>query len=213
MRSTDQVTPSALFWAWFRERNHEYGSLNRAENKEQLLDQFQNRLHQYDDCLAFEISEPMDDGSNELIITAEGLVGKFPEVEALIEAAPELPGWKFVAFKQPLGFDFIHEYGNLTIDPRSVWFLPMRSKSDPSILGLRVGLPDFDETNAKCIKNSIWIVLDTGLGERVCAERIRHVEVTQLPPTPEDEGFIKLKELPEYLQWNDRRDEKVPATA
>ena len=101
MRPTVQDTPSGTFWAWFRERNHEYKSLDRSENKEQLLDQFQDRLHQYDDALAFEISQPLDDDSNELIITAEGVAGKFPEVEALVKAAPELPGWKFVASSSP----------------------------------------------------------------------------------------------------------------
>lgn len=138
-----------------------------------------------------------------------GVRAKFPKVEALVAAAPKLPKWKIIAFKPALGFEFVHEYGELKIDPRKLWFLPLTAKSDPSILGLRIGLPDFDAGAEERIKNSVWIILDTGLGEEDCAQRIRHVEVVSLTKTPEDEGFIELPEPPDYLAWRDKRSASV----
>lgn len=61
------------------------------------------------------------------------------------------------------------------------------------------------------IIHSLWIVLDTGLGEVVCAERIKHLEVTTMPTNPADEGFIELNELPDYLDWIDRRESAAKA--
>ena len=206
MTATTEDKSEAQFWAWFSKRHDEYRSVDRSTNSEDLLDRFQEQLHRYDDRLYFEISEPLKDGSNELIITAEGIRERFSKVEALVAAAPKIPEWTIIAFRPALGFEFVHEYGELKIDPRKLWFLPLIAKSAPSILGLRVGLPAFDEAAEDKIKNSVWIILDTGLGEQICAERIRHLEVVVLPEKPEEEGFIELPELPEYLAWTDKRN-------
>jgi|GEM_PF-1149688 len=206
------------FWTWFEGEHDRFRNIEKAKDGEELLDLFLARLHELDSELYFEVSQPLDDDSNELIISAEGVRAKFPKVEALVAAAPKIPKWKIIAFKPALGFDFVHEYGELKIDPRKLWFLPLTAKSDPSILGLRVGLPDYDEDAEDKIKNTVWIILDTGLGEKTCADRIRHLEVIALPEKPEDEGYIELPELPDYLAWIDKRNSEQdgadqPATA
>jgi hypothetical protein len=203
MTSCTDNSPESKFWNWFETNHERFRSVDEAED---LLDLFEAHLHEYDAELFFEISEPLDDGSNELIITAEGVMAKFPKVEALVAAAPAIPNWKVIAFKPAIGFNFVHEYGDLKLDPGQLWFLPLRAKSDPKILGLRIGVPDFDESDVEQVKNSLWIILDTGLGERVCSERIKRLEVALLPETPEDEGYIELPELSEYLGWRDRTD-------
>ncbi len=194
------------FWKWFATAHERYRSIDRAKDREELLDLLLERLHDFDSELYFEVSQPLEDGTNELIITAEGVRTKFSKVEALVAAAPMLPKWQIIAFKPPMGFEFVHEYGELKIHPRNLFFLPLTAKSDPTILGLRVGVPDFDEKSKAKIENSVWIILDTGLGERCCAERIRHLEVAQLPTNPEDEGYIRLPELPDYLAWIDNHN-------
>jgi len=199
-------SPESKFWTWFEAEHDRFRNIDKAKDGEEMLDLLLARLHAYDRELFFEVSQPLDDGSNELIISAEGVRAKFPKVEALIAAAPKLPNWKVIAFKPALGFGFVHEYGDLKIDPRKLWFLPLTAKSDPSILGLRVGLPDFDEGTEDKIKNSVWIILDTGLGEKTCADRIRHLEVVALPDRPDEEGFIELPELADYLAWIDKRN-------
>lgn len=204
---SSEEDPETRFWNWFGDHHDKYRSVDRAEDGEELLSCFLEELHRYDEDLYFEVSEPLEDGSNELIITAEGLRKKFPAVKALVDAAPKFQKWKVIAFKPALGFDFIHEYGDLKIDPKKLWFLPLTAKSDPSILGLRVGLDGVEESTEEKIKNSIWIILDTGLGEEVCAERIRHLEVATLPEKPEDEGFMEMSELPDYLVWIEKRND------
>lgn len=198
-------SPEAKFWTWFGSEHERFRSIDKADDGEALLDLLLEHLHKFDPGLFFEVSQPLEDGSNELIISAEGVREKFLKVEALVAAAPKFPKWQIIAFKPALGFEFVHENGELRIDPRELWFLPLTAKSNPSILGLRIGLPEFDETAEEKVKNSVWIILDTGLGERACAQRIRHLEVEQLPKSPEKGGYIELPELPDYLAWIDKR--------
>jgi hypothetical protein len=218
MSLSARESPEAKFWTWFGSAHERFRSIDKADDGEELLDLLLEHLHEFDSELFFEVSQPLEDGSNELIISAEGVREKFPKVEVLVAAAPKLPKWQIIAFKPALGFEFVHEYGELKIDPRKLWFLPLIAKSDSSVLGLRVGLPDFDKTAEEKIKNSVWIVLDTGLGEEVCAKRIRHLEVVKLPEKPEDNGYIELPELSAYLAWIDKRNSEQdgadqPATA
>lgn len=135
-----RTSPEARFWDWFKENHDRFRSVDTSEGEE-LLDLFETHLHEYDAELSFEISEPLDDGSNELIISAEGVCAHFPKVEALVSAAPALSKWKVIAFRPAQGFDFTYEHDDLKLDPGQLWFLPLRSKSSPEVLGLRVRVP------------------------------------------------------------------------
>jgi hypothetical protein len=96
----------ADFWNWFAVAQERFRSVQVPE-KEQLLDELLARLHDYCDALYFEIGGTPGDVS-ELVITAEGDARYFGAVQDLIEAAPSITGWRFVAFRPPMGFQFHH---------------------------------------------------------------------------------------------------------
>jgi hypothetical protein len=48
--------------------------------------------------------------------------------------------------------------------------------------------------------NAGRILLDTGLGERPCVELIEQVEVVALSEQPQNEGFVPLTGLGDYLE-------------
>ena len=201
-----ETSTERQFWDWFGSIQHLYRSMEAAADSERLMNEFEKQLHAIDEDLYFEFSEPMEDGGNELVITACGKQDKFDCVRTLVAAAPALAGWTIIAFKPAMGFTFTHDHGDVVLKPSELWFLPLVSKSNPRILGLRIAVPDYDPTMKDKITHSLWIVLDTGLGEVVCAERIKHLEVTTMPVKPADECFIELNELPDYLAWIDRRE-------
>jgi hypothetical protein len=191
------------FWTWFIKNERRYRNVKTPE-KEQLLDELLFALQDYSAGLWFEIgSHP--DGLRELVVSAGGDASYFPDVRALISAAPTLEGWEFTAFKQPQGFEFTTEYEGVTIVPSEAWFLPLVSQEDPRELGLRIAVPDFNELHEETFVSACYIVLDTGLGEFQASEQIRHVEVCSVPTSPESEGFIKLDELGSYLKWRESR--------
>lgn len=190
------------FWSWFHAHHAEVAAL--AGGDDPRWDAVLARLQSVDPALRFEFSDPQD-GVRDLVLTVEGNASKFALVDAMAAAAPSVPGWRIVALKPPMGFDFVTTYEGDRFDPRSMWFLPMTSASRPTALGLRVGLPGLAATTQRRAENAVWIILDTALGERAAATSFAMVEVVTLPAEPEKQGYIELPELPAYLAWHARK--------
>ncbi|MBP1688563.1 MAG: hypothetical protein H6Q33_4706 [Deltaproteobacteria bacterium] len=186
------------FWTWF-ERNAERFRDVEVPDKEQLLDELLEALHGYCPHLWFETGRA-DDGCNELIISAEGDTSYFSAVRTLIAAAPQIAGWRFVAFKPGSGFDFDTCYEDVTFSPKATWFLPLRSSSDPSALGIRVGYAHYDQAREQTFLTGTFIMLECALGELALAEHVQHIEVVGLPSSPESSGYSPLPELADLLR-------------
>ncbi|MDH5830629.1 hypothetical protein QFW80_08895 [Luteimonas sp. M1R5S18] len=186
-----------VFWLWF-ERNEQRFRNVEVDDKEQLLDEILEQLHAYCPNLWFEIGRA-DDGVCELIVTAEGDIDHFSAVRTLIAAAPPVPGWRFLAFKPAMGFEFDTSYAGITFSPEATWYLPLRSSSDPSALGLRVGYAHFDATRSQDFLTGTFIMLECALGELALAEKVQHIEVAALPSSPETSGYSPLPQLADLV--------------
>jgi hypothetical protein len=164
-----------------------------------MLDELLEQLHAIDDGLFFELSEPHE-GVNELVITAEGDRELFSLVDRVVAAAPQLGAWQVIALRPPLGFDFEINYEGIKLDPEKLWFMPLAAGSGGEHFGLRIMVPNLREAEEQTATNAVWVLLDTGLGERQCAEVIEHVEVARLPSMADTSDYVPLKELPAYLK-------------
>ena len=182
-----------IFWAWFEQNEEKFRDVEVPE-KEQLLDELLDALHNYCEHLWFETGRA-EDGCNELIISAEGDTSYFSAVRTLIATAPPIVGWRFVAFKPGTGFDFDTCYEGITFSPKAAWFLPLRSSSDPSGLGIRVGYAHYDPALQKTFLAGTYIMLECALGELALAEKVQHIEVAALPSSPESSGYSPLPAL------------------
>ena len=185
------------FWVWFSENHEAIESYKSGDEK--LLDEITEELHKYNENLYFEFST--HDEINEFIITAEGDSEHFDSVFTLIDSAPNIKGWKFIALKPAMGFEFITSYEGVDYNSDDLWFLPLSGKSNPKVLGLRVGIPNYDKKIHENSVSAIWILLDSGLGELKTTQEVHHVETTALPKNPEESGYIKVKEMEDYLEW------------
>jgi hypothetical protein len=191
------------FWAWFVNNSDRLAKKDIA-SKVGLLDTVQDELHDIDEGLYFELSEPQD-GVSEFIITAEGKRELFSVVEAVIAAAPRVAGWQFTALIPPMGFEFVIDYGGIKLDPNGLWFMPLTEGANDQHLGLRIGVPKLTSRKMHATLDATWVLLETGLGERQAAEAIEHVEVVRLPRDPEGEGYLRLAELPGFLTWRESK--------
>jgi hypothetical protein len=191
----------AEFWTWFAQHSNDLAQA--CSDTSPVLDELLQSLHGVHPDLYFEICTNSD--PRELIVTAEGRRELFPLADVVVAAAPRIEGWVFTALKPPMGFEFQTRYEGTTFDPRSMWFLPLESQSNPAALGLRVGIPEFVHVQEKSTKNAILVILDTALGERSAASDIQHVEVTALPAKPDEQGYIELTELADYIAWKKRK--------
>jgi len=185
------------FWRWFEDRRSDFDALE--DTGQPFWDEALKQLHRVHKNLRFEVSVA-EAGIREFIFTAEGEVEAFPVADALVAQAPEIPGWTFVALKQPRGFDFAFDYEEIDFDPKTMWFGVLRNSSMPNGIGLRVGVPDFARATEQQWFNAVAIILATALGERTVAVDIQHLEVCPLPEDPAASGWLELDKLPKCLE-------------
>jgi hypothetical protein len=188
------------FWIWFR------GFADRLPRDNipgAFQDELLSQLHCYDDRLYFLIST--NTSPRELIITADGNRDAFPSADSLVAAAPELDNWIFIALKPPMGFNFHHTDGPISLDVSELWFMPTTSSDGPSALGIVVAFPDADFVLDNQSVDTAYTILETAIGERSCTNDIAHVAVDDLPDAPERKGYLKLTKLPDYIAFHKRK--------
>jgi len=190
------------FWRWFADHRSEFNVLSNPD--EPFWDLALQQIKRIDERLWFELSST-DNGVREFVVTAEGHVEAFPVAEILVNLAPELEGWVFVALKPPMGFEFTTHYEGALFEPRLMWFLPLEDSSRPHDLGMRVGIQGLESMDKSKAHNAVLVILDTALGERSAAVDIQYTEVSELPADPESFGYIELPELPSYISWRKRK--------
>jgi hypothetical protein len=193
---------TSQFWNWFKDYNKSYTFLNSVDEniQEQLLDKLLERLHNYCGKIYFEIGG-FPDEDQELIITAEGDKAYFDKVEHLINNAPEIEGWTFIAFKPAMPDHFKSKWDALELDTEDMWFLPLSNEKTQD-LGIRVYFNNQDliKDNATLIP-LLYKMLDTIVGEKSFALDIKYVDTDLLPDKPE-EGLYPILELPKYIEWH-----------
>jgi hypothetical protein len=192
------------FWKWFAGFAKRLPSVDPPESMlDELLAEIHHRL---DDRIYFEMST--NTPQKELILTACGNVAVFPIIDAIIGVAPSITGWSFVALKPAQGFAFSYRDGEIELDIAELWFMPLQSTEKPTQLGLRLAVPDADTVLARQSVDIAHTILETAIGERLCATAIQHVEIGILPTDPAADGYLKLSQLGEYLQWRAAKSEQ-----
>ncbi len=199
-----QGTVSAeSFWQWFVDNENRFRQIDDS-NSGPLLDEMEAHLHRFCSELFFEIGgEP--NGPSELIITAEGAVNCFPYVRALVKKAPILDGWRIVAFKPPMGFEFSTRHGSVRVNAGELWFRPLKSATHPESLGLLIGVPGYDRSLRDDYLFAVTVALRTALGELTWAQAVHYVDVGPLQGAQRKDRFMRITELPRYIEWKQRR--------
>jgi hypothetical protein len=191
------------FWDWFEQNNASYFFLNQLDNeaeREKLLEEFLKQLHLYCPKLFFEIGG-MPDETQDLIITADGNVAYFPDVEALVAEAPRMENWNVIAFKPATDGSFAIEYEGVDFDPNEAWFMPLENAAKPGALGLRIFIEKIDHEQKIQLVTAAYLVLDSLLGEKTNALAIQHVEFAQFGERTDRSGLIRLAEIAQYVRW------------
>jgi hypothetical protein len=190
------------FWDWFIANNARYLFIHEVEPalQQTFLAELADKLHVFNRNLFFLVGGNPDEDM-ELVITAEGNRKYFDKVEELVNAAPEIPRWKVLAFKPPMGCDFKIDYQGYTFDPTQIWFIALENPANPSEVGIQVCYNDYTQERENEFLGGTFLILDIVLGEYSATMDLHHIEVGPLPENPEDEGFLNLCELEKYIRW------------
>jgi hypothetical protein len=189
------------FWKWFSENNHRFLFATQVEEAERdrMMNEQGAKLHEYHEHLFFLVGGHPDHADTELIITAEGITEYFPFVEELVSAAPEIKGWKFIAFKPPMGKGLRVEQGGKTFDPEKIIFIPLHNPEEPDGVALNICYPDYDEKERNLFLSGTYIMLDTLLGEKSTMLDIDHFEIIRTPADIASYDFHHLNDIKEYI--------------
>jgi hypothetical protein len=190
------------FWNWFKQHSKSYSFINQVDSeiKEKLLSDFSKELRKYCDKLYFEIGGDSEE-CDELIITAEGNIDYFNQVEHIVNTAPKIDKWIISAFIPPRDIHFKLNYEGLVLNPEEMWFMPLENKDSPSAIGISIYLKNYELVkDHDFFESAMYKILDVLLGEKSAASDIEYINFDQLPDDPEEDGMIELADLSNYIQ-------------
>ncbi len=189
------------FWDWFITKSEFLMDLDNSKDKDQLIKEFEEVLASYSEGLSFEISELSQNGRS-ITFSAEGDEDYFEDVIELTNNVPILDFWDIVAFKQPQGERVRIKFENYSINSKDLWFIPMENDEELSEkVGIMVGINDLNEEDEDQLI-AVYTLIEAMIGEYDCTTLLGYFELCLLPENPEQEGFIPLTQLPEFIAWH-----------
>lgn len=197
-----------IFWQWFTDHNDELVALGDLDDKQrgQLENALQHQLTKYCDGLTYEIGDATANGRT-LTFTAEGDTDLFRYVVELVDAAPDLDWWEFVAFKQPMGTELKVRFDRYLFDTRKMYFQQLECEEEPEMLGLRIAV-EGSKPDDEDFQVGVYVTLEALIGEFDCATLVGYMETVPLPEEPFKSGFQSLDDLPKFVEWfKAKRDE------
>lgn len=108
-----------LFWDWFSKNSEQFFHFER--NQFFLFKMLKAELDKIDYNLVFEFG-PINNESREFVISADGIKSSFSSVIDLTQAAPSLPKWKIIAFRQPKPVTDVFIYESIKINFDDIYF-------------------------------------------------------------------------------------------
>ncbi|MCR4812386.1 MAG: hypothetical protein K5867_07350 [Bacteroidales bacterium] len=190
-----------IFWKWFEENNEQLTMLDDQEEAvaKSLLDEMQKALESYCEGLTFEMGEQTPNGRT-VTFSAEGDTDLFKYVTDLVEEAPDMDWWEFVAFKQPKGKGLKVMFDKYRFDTRKMYFTELENEESPDMVGLRVAMENPVEGDDDQLVG-VYVTVEALIGEFDCATLIGYLDVCAIPNEPFKEGYKKMDDLPEFIEW------------
>jgi len=206
-----------IFWSWFTAHSESLTMLNDLDeaDRKALLDEMQQQLTAYCDGLTCEVGEQTANGRT-LTISAEGDFDLFRYVVELVDNAPDVDWWEFIAFRQPKGKNLRVLFDRYRFETAKMAFMQLENDEEPDIIGLRVALPDLpagyapkvDDPEGDDLLVGVYVTLEALLGEFDCTTLIGYVDICPMPKEPFKAGFRPLDDLPEFVEWFKRKVNK-----
>ncbi|MBO4588455.1 MAG: hypothetical protein J5711_06125 [Bacteroidales bacterium] len=189
------------FWKWFTEHNEQLTMLDDLDEKEAnaLLEEMQKVLDGYCEGLTYEIGDQTNNGRT-VTFSAEGDTDLFKYVTDLVEEAPDLDWWEFVAFKQPKGKGLKVTFDKYRFDTKKMYFMELENEESPDMVGLRVALENPVEGDDDQLVG-VYVTIEALIGEFDCATLVGYLDVCPIPAEPFKEGFKPMDDLPEFIEW------------
>ena len=205
------------FWNWFQDNNQTIKNIKNEtpKNQKHILFWLDKNLSYYCKELAFMLTFPKNPTHKfKLIISANGNPDYFKQVIDLIDNAPRLRTWKFIAFIQPSeridkmieGIDDPYIFPEITLKASELKFLPLDYNEKTQKFNIMVYLKNYNlHCDTKTLDQAIFIIMQDLLGEKSSYQNINFVQLAQMP----DNDLIHLHAFQMFIDTLNLEDKNI----
>jgi hypothetical protein len=180
------------FWIWFAAHKDEVATIQATRTP--IVDSLVAELHKVDPRLTYEVGNNMQ--PREIIITADGNKDGFPAVITLAAAAPVIPGWKVIPFRQPQAHDSV-EVGGVLLKTEDIYF--HATPVEDHRLALMLWVKPTRELTPRILQLA-GLLVDSAVGEYDLATRLAGMEMQKGEPPPEAQPLRELAKRVDALK-------------
>jgi hypothetical protein len=162
----------ARFWKWFQANDSAVFTIQTA--REPIADELARELNRIHPDLTFEVG-PVENGTREFVLSADGSRDAFPAVLSVGRAAPEMPHWRVIMFRPPRPEVTQLRLGTVELDANTVEFL---AEPEGGLTGLILSIPGYKSTPRKDFERAAFLLLDGMLGEFTVETGIGSIQFT-----------------------------------
>lgn len=190
------------FWKWFSENEKRFWNYNE-NNSHNFLLEIQEKLSfckdQDDNEFSLEFAEVSPE-IKRLEISPNAVVELFDPVMKIVNAAPEIAGWQFVAFRQPSPMPFALHFQKMEFDTANMSFQPFEDDDDE--LNLTIygeGFSKYLKENETEFYHYALTTINNAIGEYNCVMRVKGYDFLDTSEIGDEEVY-PLEELPDFLE-------------
>ncbi|MCX6344784.1 MAG: hypothetical protein NT018_06895 [Armatimonadetes bacterium] len=187
------------FWDWFGKNTNRLAAVKTCH--ERVCDELAVQMHKINKHLTF-VFGPVKDGRREFIVSADGILSAFPAVKNLVAAAPDIPGWRIIAFRQPDSISARIRIDDHELGSEDIWFTASPNGDKFDIHLLIKGATEDDNA----LMQLAFIVLDHTLGEYCVETKLGRIGLGPLPDDPAASGLKPLLELADVVNGGNTHD-------
>ncbi|MEN2487763.1 DUF695 domain-containing protein [Flavobacterium sp. B11] len=195
---------NADFWNWFLKNEKDFfKTVQIGDNiHKDFFDKLAPKLDEVHEGIYF-LTGMFNDQTAELILTPDGAIRNIYAIEELVNAAPEIKGWKFTALKPASDIkDVSITYENFDFNKDNLKFYPNIHKNYPDEIDLTIVYDHFTEDKKQQVTNGVYIFLDNYLGELHSVTLIDNMKVVGTNDISKE--LISIEKLRDYLIWREK---------
>lgn len=197
----------ADFWQWFQANEATFAKLVRKGSdpailEEHFFDPLSEKLGELKDGFYY-LTGMYDDDIVELVFTPDGVVKNIVFIEELVDAAPDVKGWKFTALKPALGIEDVGiGMNDYTFNGENIFFYSNDQKDFPDEIDITVVYEDMNEEDRPMLTNGVFIFLDNFLGELNFATKIDEIKIVGKDEAKQE--LVPIAKLKPFLIWREK---------
>lgn len=198
------ITSYEDFWNWFQTQQKSFFNTVKKGNdiEKNFFDKLSPKLNELKDGYYY-LTGMLDDHTAELVLTADGNLKNIIFIEELVNAAPNINGWKFTALKPALAIENVNiSMADYEFSGENLYFYSNDDVNYPDEIDITIIHPDLNEENKNQIDIGVGIFLDNYLGELNFANQIDSYDLISKNEAKKE--LVPIYKLKDFLNWRQK---------